>query len=228
MALDEEKFIQDFYQNYYCDVFSKGDSLSSLSYRLTHKVMESKISKKHFSSVLEIGAGKAEHYSFINHSFDKYTMLDKVYDESYTKFNDPRITWITSDILNFGKELHMQNLFDRIIMTCVLHHVENPYRVLLVIRKLLKSGGLFTLFLPSDPGVLNRLVRKLLVTPNALKFGFREYPLVNAFEHRNHYWALKTLIKKTFEADEISVKYFPLNIKAGNLSLFSVWNITKK
>ena len=48
------------------------------------------------------------------------------------------------------------------------------------IKKLLKPGGTFPLFLPSDPGMLNRLIRKLFVTPSAKKLDFLQYELVNA------------------------------------------------
>lgn len=217
----------DFYKNYYDSVFSVGSTLSNLSYRATHKALERGFRGQHFGNVLEIGAGKGEHFEFVKHTFDSYTMLDKVPNANFVDFKDSRVSWKTADIEDLASMKELHGTFDRIVMTCVLHHLDNPFGTLQLIRSLLKTGGVFSLFFPSDPGLLNRIIRRLFVTPKATKLGFSDYQLFNALEHKNHFWGLKIFLGRSFLNDKISVKYYPLNIPLGNMSLFSIWNITK-
>jgi len=221
--------VKDFYENYYASIFSKS-GLSSKFNDQTHKALEAGIESHQKAtrpdeeySILEIGAGKGEHFKYVTRPFGKYVMLDILpQPEEFSEFIGAE--WIQEDIcnprLNVGK-------FDRIISMCVFHHLSDPASAMENIKKILNSGGVFSLFLPSDPGVLNRIVRKLFVTPSAKKLGFEHYELVNAREHRNHYWGLKKELEHQFQDFEISRRYYPFRIPAGNLSLFSIWHIKK-
>jgi phosphatidylethanolamine/phosphatidyl-N-methylethanolamine N-methyltransferase len=219
---------KEFYDNYYSRVFSdKG--LSSKFNSLTHKAMESKINRPYISehfgsrySILEIGAGKGEHFNYVKQSFDDYHMLDILPKPLGVEF--AKTKWIQEDICNPKIDLGQ---YDRIISMCVFHHLAEPVLAMENIKKSLKVGGIFSLFLPSDPGVLNRVVRKFFVTPTAKKLGFENYELLNAREHRNHYWGLKKELEHQFQEFEISKKYYPFRIPAGNLSLFSIWHFKK-
>jgi SAM-dependent methyltransferase len=133
-------------------------------------------------------------------------------------------SWIQADICEKNLEL---GKFDRIISMCVFHHLSEPVVAMENIKRSLKNGGVFSLFLPSDPGIMNRIIRKLFVTPSVKRVGFEHYELVNAREHKNHYWGLKKELEYQFRDFEISRKYYPFGIPAGNLSLFSIWHIRK-
>ena len=220
--------VKDFYDNYYSKVFSN-QGTSSFFNSLTHKKLESTyMYDKNFSgkdfSVMEIGAGKGEHIEYVKHGYSSYLMVDIVPHPDNVLFS-PRVAWRTADIC--AKDLNL-GTFDRIISTCVFHHLDDPVIAIENNKKHLKSGGTFSLFLPSDPGILNRLLRKLCVTPAANRFGFKYYEVVNAREHKNHYWSLKTNLKFQFKNYEITRRYYPLNIPFGNLSLFSIWQIKSK
>jgi SAM-dependent methyltransferase len=173
--------------------------------------------------ILEIGAGKGEHLPYVSGDFRSYTCLDLFNEpEEWVGSENPRVEWLVADIAKYnfnGKK------FDRIIIMCVLHHIENLFDALVNINEILKPGGYITLFLPSDPGILNRINRRFFVTPKSKKLGFSQYDLVNALEHHNHYWGIKTLITNIFVQSEIRTSYYPLNLKSANLSLFSIWNI---
>ena len=216
--------VKDFYDNYYSKVFSE-KGLSSFFNSLTHRALEVPFRKNEKelkkNMILEIGAGKGEHYKFLHQEFETYYMLDLVPEPpNFKEFKGAR--WIKADICDVN--LHLPQ-FDRILMMCVLHHVDKPEVALQNVKNFLKPGGVFSLFLPSDPGILNRVNRKLFVTPLAKKQGFCDYDLVNAREHRNHYWALKKELEFQFKDYKISKKYYPFGLRLGNLSLFSIWNI---
>jgi phosphatidylethanolamine/phosphatidyl-N-methylethanolamine N-methyltransferase len=220
--------VKEFYDSYYSRVFS-GEGLSSKFNSITHKAMESKIerffvlnpSKKY--SILEIGAGKGEHFSYVKKPFDAYHMLD-ILPKPIEVGGFPNTKWIQEDICNPKIKL---GRYDRIISMCVFHHLAEPALAIENIKNSLKVGGVFSLFLPSDPGILNRVVRKFFVTPAAKKLGFQYYELVNAREHKNHYWGLKKELEYQFQGYEVSKKYYPFGIPAGNLSLFSIWHFKK-
>lgn len=221
--------VRDFYENYYASVFSKS-GLSSKFNSQTHRALESgihrlgpqSIATSNFS-ILEIGAGKGEHYGYVKKNFTNYAMLDLLpQPEGFASFIDA--SWIQADICQKNLEL---GEFDRIISMCVFHHLSEPVTAMENIKRSLKQGGVFSLFLPSDPGIMNRIIRKLFVTPNAKRLGFEYYELVNAREHKNHYWGLKKELEYQFKDFDISKKYYPFGIRAGNLSLFSIWQIRR-
>ena len=160
-----------FYRDYYTRVFNdKG--LTRLSFSMTHKLVEARYSK--FSRerhdgimensgllILEIGAGKAEHLPYVSMDFQKYVMLDLLNPpEVYPGMNDPRVSWIVGDICSYDQ---FEEKFDRIIIMCVLHHIRDLSIALKNISKLIKPGGTISIFLPSDPGLLVRVNRKLFV-----------------------------------------------------------------
>ena len=220
--------VKDFYENYYASIFSKS-GLSSKFNSQTHRALETGMERKGNLpsdgeySILEIGAGKGEHFEYVAKPWGKYVMLDILpQPKEFSKFKGA--SWVKADICGPGLEI---GKFDRVISMCVFHHLDDPGSAMENIKKSLNSGGVFSLFLPSDPGVLNRIVRKLFVTPRARKLGFEHYELLNAREHRNHYWGLKKELEHQFRDFEISRKYYPFRIPAGNLSLFSIWHIKK-
>jgi len=220
--------VRDFYENYYSRVFSN-KGLSSIFNSLTHKKLESnyihnKINTDKKFTVMEIGAGQGEHIKYVKHSYSSYLMVDIIPHPDLSNI-PAKADWQTVDFCE--KKINL-GTFDRIISTCVFHHLDDPVTAIENVKKHLKPGGTFSLFLPSDPGILNRLLRKICVTPSVGKLGFKHYEVVNAREHKNHYWSLKTNLDFQFKGYEITKKYYPINIPLGNFSLFSIWQIKSK
>ncbi len=216
--------VQDFYDHYYERVFNSG-GLVGWSYKSTHRQMEQGVTLPSGASILELGAGTGEHLPYVNPDFGKYVMVDLSDPPAHPHWQgDPRIEWVTADI---SSDLTFDAQFDRVISMCVFHHLADPEAAMVNIKRWLKPGGVFTLFLPSDPGVLNRVNRRLFVMPKARKMGFEKYPLMAAQEHRNHYWSLNTLLLEHFDGYHIKRRYKPFGIPSGNLSSHSIWHITK-
>jgi len=222
--MHNQDVVSDFYENYYERIFNS-TGLVSWSYRLTHRQMEKGMSAPSGASILEVGAGTGEHLSYVDPDFGRYVMVDLFGPPANPSWEgDPRITWVTGDI---SSDLQFEGYFDRIISMCVFHHLAEPAAAMQNIRRWLKPGGVFTLFLPSDPGMFNRLNRRVFVMPKARRLGFRDYDLMSAREHRNHYWSLRTELLEQFAGDRIRRQYKPFGIPSGNLSTHSFWQITK-
>jgi phosphatidylethanolamine/phosphatidyl-N-methylethanolamine N-methyltransferase len=223
--MNRDEIVSNFYDNYYSNLFSSGKSLASWSKRQTHTALEHGLSNPFFERVLEIGAGSGEHFQHVQHSFNEYLLNDLTPPKHSTVLGDPRIRIIVGDV----NQIDIPNgSIDRVIMTCVLHHLPDPYQTLLKIADWMKPGSLFTLFLPSDPGFLVRLNRNLVVIPAARRLGYDRYRTYAALGHRNHYWGFVSLIEDVFQEFRIKRTYHPFYIKSGNLSLFSVWRIKKR
>jgi len=216
--------VRDFYEHYYERVFNSG-GLVGWSYKSTHRQMEQRIHLPAGASILEVGAGTGEHLPYVAPDFGRYVMVDLSGPPANPAWaGDERVSWVTGDIsseLGFGEE------FDRVISMCVFHHLAEPEAAMSNIKRWLKPGGVFTLFLPSDPGILNRMNRRLFVEPKARKLGFEDYRLMAAQEHRNHYWSLNSLLLEEFAGYRIQRRYKPFGIPSGNLSSHSIWHITK-
>ena len=216
--------VKDFYDHYYERVFNSG-GLVGWSYKSTHRQMEQGVQVPDGASILEVGAGTGEHLPYVVPNFGRYVMVDlspEPADPSWQ--DDARISWVVGDICS---DLQFEEGFDRVISMCVFHHLAEPEAAMANIKRWLKPGGVFTLFLPSDPGMLNRVNRRLFVMPKARRLGFDDYELMAAQEHRNHYWSLNTLLLEQFEGYRIRRRFKPFGIPSGNLSSHSIWHITK-
>jgi SAM-dependent methyltransferase len=212
--------VKDFYENYYSKV-SSNQGTSSFFNSLAHKKLESnykhaKNSADNDFSVMEIGARQGEHIEYVKHGYSSYLMVDVVPHSDLPRFS-PKVAQRTADIcakdLNFGT-------FDRTTSTCIFHHLEDPVIAIENIKKHLKPSGTFSLFLPSDPGVLNRWLKKLCVTPTVNKFGFKYYEVVNAREYKNHYWSLKTNLNFQFRNYKITKNIIQQIFRLGNSLYF--------
>lgn len=223
-SFQESDLSSVFYREYYEKVFNSGGFVG-WSYRKTHRAVEGNFRSNAGLSILEIGAGSGEHFDFVAPDFAKYTMVDLSNEPPNPVWrSDARVRWITGDV---STNILDGERFDRVISMCVLHHLDDVAGAFRNIRDWLKPGGNFSLFLPSDPGFLNRVNRSLFVTPRSRKLGFEEYPVFNAREHRNHYWGLKAELEYEFRGWEMKRVYWPLRLPLADLSVFSVWRITK-
>jgi ubiquinone/menaquinone biosynthesis C-methylase UbiE len=110
-------------------------------------MLETKLSNKHFSKVLEVGAGSGEHLEFINHGFETLVISDltlpippgHILDKVKQHTDNGRIIEFKSE--NVENLSYSNSEFDRVIATCLLHHVEKPHDALLEIRRVTKNGG---------------------------------------------------------------------------------------
>jgi ubiquinone/menaquinone biosynthesis C-methylase UbiE len=122
-----------FYSQFYKSViFGKG--LGPWSVRKTHQSMEKAYSGCFFEKVLEIGGGIGEHLNFVLHDYEKYFLTDinlPVLEDG--RKDDPRVI---CEVQNAEDDS-----FDRIIVTCLLHHVDKPEIVMKEIQRVLKPGG---------------------------------------------------------------------------------------
>ena len=121
--------------------------------------------------------------------------------------------------------------YDRIIATCVLHHIPNIEIALQELRRIAKDSGQISLYLPHDPGVFYRWIRHWISHRKQVKIlgaSMKEVKYLWSLEHPNHYLGILSAVKFIFSDDEIQIKKFPVPCLSWNMNLFSIISIKVK
>lgn len=208
-----------FYECFYDSVIF-GHGIGANAVRRTHSTMEKPWGGAHFKKVLEVGSGNGEHLDFIKHGFDEYVMLDLRKTKLNSNWNsDKRIATLEGNAESLPFKA---GEFDRVISTCLLHHVQNPELVLNEIDRVLSQNGTATIFLSCDPGLAVRTLRKLTVARSAQKKGFKGYDLMISRDHRNHFGSLLEMARFVFRNRNFKVRYYPFGINSWNLNGYAI------
>jgi len=116
------------------------------------------------------------------------------------------------------------NFFDRIIVTCVLHHLGDPNRAIKELRRCLSPDGTLSIHLSGDPSLLYRLLWKLGSRRNLKKLGVPNPDFQHAIEHIGNVFSLDAIISEVFKSDRIRRRSFPFSWQ---LLLFRTYQIQK-
>ena len=192
--------------------------------RQLHSRMEKPFNAQdHFSLTVEVGAGEGQHLPYVRHGYDRYVMTDMRAPQS-TNALPPKTEFMSADAEDLPFE---DGSVDRLVSTCVLHHLQNPERALSSWRRVVRVGGVLTILLATDPGFAHRLGRHLTTRRAAKKLGL-DYDLEMAREHRNHAGGLMVMVERTFAADEVRYVGLPFPWKTWNFNYSSTYQIRRK
>ena len=221
-------YVKKWYEEYYsCCVYCNA---AGLGQRFMHRSIEHRHdASRHYNRVLEIGANHGEHLQYVQHTFNEYFLTDiETFDRSVLPPSEkrPGLIFQSEDACKLSfPDKH----FDRVLCSCVLHHVIDAEAALTELRRVLTVNGKADIFLSCDPGFLFRLGRYLGPVREAKKLGLDGVKrLLDARDHRNHVAGLTRLVRHVFRNDEITEKSYPVPYMSWNLSFWKVFNITKK
>ena len=200
--------------------------LLGFAMRYCHRQLENFNRKKKYSKVLEIGAGSAPHSDYLKHDYDEYFIAETSSNvqEFYKEKKNIKAYLYDGNNLPFE-----DNFFDRIIISHCLEHINNPEKFLFEMMSKLKEGGVLSISLPTDPGLLWRLGRlfiKYFIVKKTYNISKEEYEYINATEHINSIFNLISLIKYNFR-NQIEERWLPFRIKLLDINLFYNVHITK-
>jgi len=188
--------------------------VQGLGMKLIHRRLEHGVDEhSKFPLTVEVGAGEGQHFQYVRHQLDRYVMIDL--RDTPPRREDSRIERKVGDVHNlpFANES-----VDRLLATCVLHHLERPEDALNEWRRVVRRGGLLSLTVATDPGFAQRAVRRLTTARAAKKLGI-DYELAIAREHRNHASSLMVLVERTFKNDDVKFLGLPFPWRTWNLNL---------
>ena len=224
----------EYYRTSYCQVV--GDGPVGLVSRWSHKCLERMVQQRSFENVLELGAGNGQHLRFVQHSFDSYyetdirienlSKWDGIYD-SQTPFcaerNQQNVVQERIDATDLS--CFDENHFERVLAMCVIAHVESPRDALKEWRRVTKSGGEITFYVPCEPGLLLRITRYFTTRRAALRMGITNPLEILYLDHRNSFLNIYFLINTIFKEDEIQIKTFPIRGLSWNFAWFKIVHI---
>lgn len=222
--------IQEKYQKYYAEIQYRGNTGKATNFY--HRLLEKRFKNKFFRNVLEVGAGSGEHLKFVLHDFENYFLTDLILPNLSIQQNDLASKLRTQnrnihlEIQNVEKLTYDDSSFDRVISTCLLHHVQSPVKALQEMRRVTGNDGIISIYLPSDPGFLYRLSQFLVSTRSLKKYlTLPEIKYLRANEHRNHVASISGLISGVFANDRIEKDSFPKINFGWNTRLFQTYFI---
>ena len=226
LGLPKEAFLQKWYQTFYESCSYGG--INQVFQNFSHRSLEKNI-PSHFKRVLELGAGSGQHSKFIKHSYDIYWETDIQIDDSIHDLVSTNET--TSKIfrksLNAEEISTVDNYFDRALHMCLLHHLYHPEKALLEMRRVVRSGGLISLYLPKDPLFLFRTAKRI----SNLRYS-NDYKqlkkLADARDHIGNYFGIETLILHTFRKDKVKICKPPFGRMAPSLWTIFQIEVVKK
>jgi ubiquinone/menaquinone biosynthesis C-methylase UbiE len=214
--------INEYYESGYSKVVESGAVGRVAS--IYHKMLEKGHNGK-FEICLEIGAGTAQHFKYVQHDFEKYISSDlRNPGENLKRISDTRHEF---------KQINAENLLgikdksiDRLIATCVLPHLNNPESALIEWARVVKAGGVLDIYVPCEPSLMLGIAQRFTTKRKVEKLGW-DYERIQYREHRNHYPMLKMLLEEIFENDKIEVRNFPPGVRFWQLGLFRTYRIFK-
>jgi phosphatidylethanolamine/phosphatidyl-N-methylethanolamine N-methyltransferase len=211
------------------DDLNYGRSLSAFFMRRGHRLLESPFGPdRHFSTVLEVGSGAGEHLPYVRHSFDTYhqtdwspSRLERARAAMSPELRDKvRVASEDATKLSFAS-----SSVDRLIASHILEHLPAPHEVLREWYRVVRPGGVMSVLVPCDPGLLWRLGRRLGPRSSAERAGI-EYDYWMAREHVNPIHNLVVFARYYFPDREES--WYPTGIPSTDINLFYVWHVRKR
>jgi ubiquinone/menaquinone biosynthesis C-methylase UbiE len=175
--------------------------------------------------VLELGGGSGEHLQFLTGSPSKYYSLDMrpVIAEKISQ--STKVIFVQGD----AEKLPFEDaFFDRVFSTCLLHHVNDPLQVMNEARRVTKPGGEIAFLLPTDPGILNSLIKRTISYRKLRKISNYPPELIYALDHQNSVSKIIHIFDFVFEIDRPKKFFRPFFIHSVNWNLAVVLKANKR
>ena len=213
----------DFYEKYYSNLMDTG--LVAKIWRRIHLQMEKPFRNYAEEKVLEIGSGNGEHLNAISPGIKLYYATD-IRVDLLSKALSTRENVIVEkqDVTNLT---YQDGFFDRVIVTCVLVHLDDPLRALSEINRVVRPGGYVSLYLPCEPGFLLRFVRVFSTHAKAKRLGIEDITFLHFLEHKNYFIAIDYFVHKIFQDATTRSRYYPFPFLTWNFNLFKLYTIKK-
>jgi SAM-dependent methyltransferase len=220
---DPASILANWYGEHYSSVTATADG--SVFHTYMHRAMERRYGPQaSFPRVLEVGGNRGEHVPFVRHQFADYLVTDlrlPVLPDPLRA--DSRIRAEACDVMSIPQR---DGTFDRVIATCLLHHVDSPLMAAREMRRVVRPGGHITILLPTDPGLAYRVGKAVTSGRAAQRAGLGDrYKLIGAIDHRNHFQSIREQLRYAFRHDAVGVDWYPFRLPSMSLNAFAVFTI---
>ena len=227
----EEKTFYDHLDRVYKERYQK-KGVTKYLFDAGHEVLEKNIKKGSYYHILEVGPGFAPHTPFILHKYQKITYVEpnskcnELLNGTTPLKNDEQPIEIEIRNSAFPDSLLSSNTYDRVIACHTIEHIPQPSLVIRDMYRVLKPGGVLSITLPCDPGIIWRCAKTMGPGHQFRKLGIN-YDYFSYKEHVNSIFSLQTFIKHLFKDHKMSVVWWPSRLPFADLNLFYICNIYK-
>lgn len=174
-----QKFYYEKFYPYILGIDTKG--VFSFLSKYPHYLMEKPFKSNLNLDILELGFGQGEHLKFVVEDYKQYIAIDKKNYLQDRKTNAKlKFIKMNAESLKFSDAK-----FDRIVATCLVVHLKDIEKALLEWRRVLKPGGVITIYIAMEPSILLSIFRNVIIKPKVKYAGFTGYDLFIAREHIN-------------------------------------------
>lgn len=238
----KNKIVSNYYELYYNRVHYRPDSLNKIATSYFHSKLE--LYTRHLSEnskIIEFGCGDFQHLEHIKHNFKHYVGVDirepnnvkdlKLIQSFHDGLSKKKafLTCDLNDIVQLDEKigLHLMQ-FDRIFMTCILHHLPNAWEFLSFLNENMGNNATLDIFLPHDPSIFHRVYSRIFSEASCTRHGGSRdlYKLVHAIEHQNSFQSLQVQIKQIFKDKSVTRKQYPFGqFVPKTLNAFSIFHI---
>ena len=208
----------EYYDHHYEKIINSGFTGKIAS--LYHHQIERKFKNKFYESIIELGSGNGQHFKYLRCDFREYFETD-IRSNKEISFDRKRIK-VYADAENLAE--FSNNQFDRVISTCLLPHLTDPLTALAEWRRITKTGGTISIYIPCEPSLLLRFAQSITTKRKVKKLGIN-YQIDHYLEHRNHYFFLQACILTVFKSDKIKKLGFPFGVLPFDLKLYEIYQI---
>jgi hypothetical protein len=98
---------------------------------------------------------------------------------------------------------------------------------MLEMRRVTRKSGEISIGLPTDPGFLNRFIKKTYTFRKAKRLGLENPAFIYSLDHQNHVFGLVEIAKHVFRNDELRIRYLPFRLSSFNFNLLVIINVKK-
>lgn len=240
---EKNSIVSDYYNNFYNKVHYNSQCCTYRANSYVHSSLESVHYNNSNKNILELGCGNFEHLQYVEKYFKSYTGVDircpVIRNLDFNVIQDiKRVRNISGlnylecnldvlDELDITLKPRMHD-FQRIVMTCVLHHLPNCWNFLNFLNENALSSAEIDIFVPIDPGVFHSFYQKLISIPLSRKMGLRKglFELVHALEHQNSSCSIHHQITHVFRERKVSFRSYPFGlILPVTLNAFRIYRI---
>ncbi len=226
--------VENYHRTYYEKVHGAGST--GAANNALHRHLEGAHSgNDHFPRVLELGAGTCQHFPYVEHGFDVFLATDLLRPDDLKGWPEVEAGTIPTEPGKYFATVDAHTLpyedgaFDRLVATCLLLHLSDPYAALAEWRRVVRPGGALDILLPCDPGLAVRTFRRVFTQRRAARLGCDHFALVNVLEHRNHAHGMLELAKHIFADDELKLSWRPFPLVASwNLNTHVVLRVRRR
>jgi ubiquinone/menaquinone biosynthesis C-methylase UbiE len=213
----------EFYEKNYATFCNSGAvGLVSKVIHTSIEILGTRIINNEGFQILEVGAGNGQHFAYVRGNFSRYVMTDIRPDMFPADI--PKVEFVR-------RSIDAQNLpyedesFDRLIATCLLAHIDDPAQAIEEWLRVVKTGGILSIYIPCEPGFLLRFFQATITHPKKLRLGVSRPKLFHYREHKNSY--VRILEEISCAANVWKIRRYPFPFFSWNLNLWSIVQITK-